>query len=223
MMAMPVLGSCDDARCRADPEPIGGKGVSLYVLRRSRLWLFGHASCPLRWLLRVSQSPLASMPNTGTVTGIPPPRQQCRRRHHRRLDWPRRRRGDRIGGLLRATAAGLLRSAARLLRLLMTLDSSQHLRFECSDENNPAEPSRSHGRGRAPLPSPRPPWRSPHRQPHRLCRKRLPRPPPHPHRSPDTRCPARPPRSASSTASANCTRSCALPLPSGSNGINSPR
>ena len=153
MMAMPVLGSCDDARCRADPEPTGGKGVSLYVIRRSRLWLFGHASCPLRWLLRVSQSPLASMPNTGTVTGIPPPRQQCRRRHHRRLDWPRRRRGDRIGGLLRATAAGLLRSAARLLRLLMTLDSSQHLRFECSDENNPAEPSRSHGRGRAPLPS----------------------------------------------------------------------
>ena len=62
MMAMPVLGSCDDARCRADPEPTGGKGVSLYVLRRSRLWLFGHASCPLRWLLRVSQSPLASMP-----------------------------------------------------------------------------------------------------------------------------------------------------------------
>src|SRR5215471_8559979 len=39
MMAIPVLGSCDDARCRADPEPTGGKGVSLVVLRRSRLWL----------------------------------------------------------------------------------------------------------------------------------------------------------------------------------------
>src|SRR6516162_7729294 len=121
----------DAERSRNQPA---ARGVSLYVLRRSRLRLLYTLPAHNGGCCGSLNRPWRPRGILARSRASKAPRRQCRRRRRRRLDRPRHRRGDRIGGLLRATAAGLLRSAARLLLLLMTLDSWQHLRFECSDE-----------------------------------------------------------------------------------------